>query len=622
MRALVLSLLLATAASAQLPYTTERPGGADSDPLEMPRDLTGRSVKTARVRALHGPAWLPGSVPWLLEHDPWLAYQRGRELSLREFSRSDGAFGDAGRLGGKILDDGCTPIMSKDHINSCAACHNAPWRDMGGGINISKNSAAGRNTPHGFGGGQIEMIGAHIRSQLLAQADQNGDGWISLNEAQGPAVVEPTPGQKLSYGSFADADGNGRPDLNPIVYVWYVDAAGKRIPWARNLKMPGVAGYNLEVQVFGHGQRDRVGHGGLSSSLRAVASNAWDVHSGLQAHDPTNNRELSENGLAMLSLLGNQQFFTGFTRDAGTVRGAHGISLDDPDRDGVTEEISEGDMDLIELFQLNHPAPAQHVTPGFVAGREVFGKVGCTECHTPDWKAGRDRRFFDLEVSGWPLQGKLRKIAPGEQLTVHGVYSDFRHHDLGPAFHETQFDGSQVTKFRTGPLWGIAHSAPYGHDGASLGLEDVIERHGGEAAAVTARYHNLSPTEQAELLYFLRGLVLYSTEMLPTDVNGDGVISAHYEVAGKDTGVERFNPEWLLATPGRIEGLVRAPDGTTICSCALTNLKEAYGCLLTGLRDDNRDGFPDWVKPVARTTSAGRRPPPKPVSQRGKGRPS
>ncbi len=292
MKRLLLALAwLGTVAAQPSPYSSQRPGGAGSDPLERPRDLSGRSVKTPRIRVIHSRD-LPGSSGWLMEHDPWLAYQWGRDLGIREFGRADGAFGDSGRLGGKILEDQATPLMSRDHVNSCVACHNVPFRDMGGGMTIQKNAGSGRNTPHAFGGGLVEMIGQEIRAQLLAQADRNKDGWVSLEEARGEAWVAPVPGQRLSYGHFEDVDQNGRPDLNPILYVWYVDPAGKRIPWARNLKAPGVAGYNFEVQVFGHGQRDRIGHGALSSTLRAVSSNAWDMHSGLQAHDPTASTEV------------------------------------------------------------------------------------------------------------------------------------------------------------------------------------------------------------------------------------------------------------------------------------------------------------------------------------------
>ena len=94
-------------------------------------------------------------------------------------------------------------------------------------------------------------------------------------------------------------------------------------------------------------------------------------------------------------------------------------------------------------------------------------------------------------------------------------------------------------------------------------------------------------------LAFLRGLVLYSVDDLPTDVDGDRVISAQFEVAGRDTGPERLNPEWLFRVPGRIEGWVVNPDGVKVKSFALTNVAEAYGSNLKYLADRNRDGFPD-----------------------------
>ena len=47
--------------------------------------------------------------------------------------------------------------------------------------------------------------------------------------------------------------------------------------------------------------------------------------------------------------------------------------------------------------------------------------------------------------------------------------------------------------------------------------------------------------------------MLYSVDDLPCDVDGDGMISEHFIVAGQDTGIERLNPEWLFKVPGRID---------------------------------------------------------------------
>ena len=58
-----------------------------------------------------------------------------------------------------------------------------------------------------------------------------------------------------------------------------------------------------------------------------------------------------------------------------------------------------------------------------------------------------------------------------------------KRHDLGPAFHERNYDGTTTTQFMTEPLWGVGSTAPYGHDGRSINLREVILRHGGEAQA-------------------------------------------------------------------------------------------------------------------------------------------
>ncbi len=62
-------------------------------------------------------------------------------------------------------------MMDRSHTNSCGTCHNVPYRDGGAGLTMAKNGGTGRNTPHMFGDGLVEMIGLQIRLQLLAIAD-------------------------------------------------------------------------------------------------------------------------------------------------------------------------------------------------------------------------------------------------------------------------------------------------------------------------------------------------------------------------------------------------------------------------------------------------------------------
>lgn len=253
---------------------------------------------------------------------------------------------------------------------------------------------------------------------------------------------------------------------------------------------------------------------------------------------------------------------------------------------------------MAEWYLLNHPAPARgKLTAAVRRGERLLSSIGCTSCHVPDWQlyaadpaakdytrryAG-DRRFFELQV-GWNdrtdrLEGKLVYLSdlvrrPGRPslriprrgaYTVRGLYSDLKYHDVGENFYQVQFDGTVVRTFRTTPLWGVGSVAAHAHDGASLSLDAVIRRHGGEAFDSRRRYAALDEADRQSVIALLESLVLYQTNSIPCDIDGDGRISDHFVVARMDTGMERFNPEWLFRAPGRIEGPCLGPRATASC---------------------------------------------------------
>ena len=74
-----------------------------------------------------------------------------------------------------------------------------------------------------------------------------------------------------------------------------------------------------------------------------------------------------------------------------------------------------------------------------------------------------------------------------------------------------------------------------------------------------------------------------------------------------DTGPERFNPEWLFRTPGKIEGPLFGPKGDFILSIALSNVRAAYALDTPYLQDSDNDGFPDRHRPRPRQTRLPRR---------------
>ena len=400
-------------------------------------------------------------------------------------------------------------------------------------ITIAKNGGTGRNTPHMFGAGLVEMIGIQIRLQALAIADANRDGWISKQEAKGKrCVLSNLPAgvtgdrTEIDYGSFEDLDGDGKPDLNPLFSIIYVDGDGKRLADAADLRSRGVAGYTFEVQCFGFGHLPLKGRPPVSTTLRSFIATPFDIHSGLQAFDPTTLDDPDGDGFAQVSNAGCLQCVTAAGPDRGKRRGRTGISLDDPDGDGYCEEITEGDLDVAEWYLLNHPAPARgQITPETRRGERLFEKAGCASCHVPDWhlheadpknkdytsRYAGDRRFFELQVAhndkADRMEGKLVHLADRKRglwlprrgaYTVRGIYTDFKYYDLGKEFYQVQFDGSVVRKWRTAPLWGVGTTAPYGHDGASLTLHDVIRRHGGDALRSRQAYLALSRAERPD----------------------------------------------------------------------------------------------------------------------------
>jgi CxxC motif-containing protein (DUF1111 family) len=158
-------------------------------------------------------------------------------------------------------------------------------------------------------------------------------------------------------------------------------------------------------------------------------------------------------------------------------------------------------------------------------------QIGCTSCHVQNLAIERDRRVADVETlydarhgifnglfatasllvveeddgSGHPT---IKRPA-GKPFVVRNFFADMKRHDLGPAFHERNYDGTLTTHFMTEPLWGVGSTPPYGHDGRSINLREVILRHGGEAQASRNAFAALPEVSKAAILEFLGTLVLF-----------------------------------------------------------------------------------------------------------------
>ena len=88
----------------------------------------------------------------------------------------------------------------------------------------------------------------------------------------------------------------------------------------------------------------------------------------------------------------------------------------------------------------------------------------------------QSNRFFNrLFAAATPLHGSVDdgsgfptlKPPLGGPFLVENIFTDFKRHDLGPAFHERNFDGTTQTEFITEPLWGVGSTPPYGTTAAA-----------------------------------------------------------------------------------------------------------------------------------------------------------
>ena len=102
---------------------------------------------------------------------------------------------------------------------------------------------------------------------------------------------------------------------------------------------------------------------------------------------------------------------------------------------------------------------------------------------------------------------------------MENFFSDLKRHDLGPAFHEREYDGTLVIEFITGPLWGVGTTPPYGQDRRSINLDQVIRRHDGEAQASRDAYVALSRNDQRKIQEFLQTLVLFPPDDTASNLN-------------------------------------------------------------------------------------------------------
>jgi Di-haem oxidoreductase, putative peroxidase len=485
-------------------------GSANAQLRDVKEKISGNVVNEGIQKSLpeeigagRGDILTQTSSLYIIKRDPFRAIRRGRQLFQRKFLPSQG-FGGRDRSGNIQAD----PSVGAGVVDSCAGCHGRPRGSAGHGGDVFTRPDS-RDAPHLFGLGLQEQLGDEITTALRAQRSAAITLALATHTSQTVALTA----KGISYGTLI-VNSNG------------------------TVNTAGVVGVNPDLRV-----RPFFAQGG-TVSIREFVVGAFNAEMGLQSDDPD----------LIAAALNHQRVTTPAgmvldgTADALEAPPVTPSSGQDPDGDSIAGEMPVALVDYMEFYLLNYFKPAVSISPDrattVAAGRTVFTNVGCTSCHMPSLTIDHDRRVADLDTvfsdftpndgstltDGNPINRLFSTATPRfvtvddpppdpvlknpslQSFVVQNFFADMKRHDLGPNFWERNFDGSIQKLTMTEPLWGVATTAPYGHDGRSQTLEEVILRHGGEAQAARDSFNALSRANKDFMLTFLNSLVLFSPD--------------------------------------------------------------------------------------------------------------
>jgi hypothetical protein len=448
----------------------------------------------------HGDEFTRGSAVYLIRRDPARSVRRGRQIFQRKFTLDQG-------LGPRVSPDSSGDIMANRAfgaglIDSCAGCHGRPRGAAGAGGDVVTRPDS-RDAPHLFGLGLQEMLADEITAELRTIRANA----IQLARTFRTSVTLNLRSKGISYGRIR-AFPNGSVDTSLV---------------------QGVSP-NLRVRPF-------FAEGG-TISIREFAIGAFKAEMGLEAPD--------EILCAVTDPVSPQPGVSpaGFAFDPALdtfERPPVCDEAEDGDADGVVNEIDTAIVDHMEFYLLNYfKAGTGQTSTRTQQGLGLMNTARCTTCHVQNLTIDRDRRVADVETVHDPARGIFNRlfatastrfvVVPdsepfpqllprGQSFVVRNIFTDLKRHDLGPAFHEREYDGTLVRQFMTEPLWGVATTAPYGHDGRSINLEEVILRHGGEAQASRNAFAALSADDRRKVLEFLNTLILFPPDDTASTLN-------------------------------------------------------------------------------------------------------
>jgi hypothetical protein len=396
-------------------------------------------------------------------YDKKLLFQFGDEFFSHEFTRTNG-YGDSSY---KTLKRVHTGVRGGLDTFSCAGCHSLGGPDGAGsptqnamiqGDGDHADSALVRNAPAMLGVGMVQALGAEMSHELQFERQTALDQAKSTGQPVSVALT--TKG--ISFGTLV---------VKPDASIDYSSLEG--------------VDFDLVIKPFGRK--------GTIPRLRRFVEDAARLHFGEQSH--------------ILAL--------GYKDKPDVPHLGPGPNWYDPDDDGKQRELEEGILTTVAsyLAMLEVPVVLPPADPGlrdrWANGSALFDSVGCSNCHV---------RQIPLLYTLWHETSDTTKgevvinlFADGDQprgSNLIELFSDLKRHDLGPGLADPHDEEHHLPRsvFLTRPLWGLAETPPYLHDGRAATIPLAILAHGGEAQPERDAFAALPADDQADLHVFLLSL--------------------------------------------------------------------------------------------------------------------
>jgi mono/diheme cytochrome c family protein len=359
---------------------------------------------------------------------------------------------------------------------SCLSCHNIGGDDGGGdnnhnifqiGDGINRNTGVPRQGIALLGLGLREKAAQEMTAELKVLLDA-GKAQAAQTKVNVSVALRPPTNAGINFGTVI-ARPDGTVDFTGLVRI----------------------DTDLIVRPFGWKGRE--------ATVRRFIEGGWRVHFGMQTEPSVNNHEKTPN----VNTFGN------------------GPVLQDPDADGVQKEISDGQLSAGTVYMntlempVRVPAATAAAQARVDAGEVLFTNI-CAGCHKRDIVIKSPLLVLKGDTTTGAgvtinLATDMKEPRPAQAANgsiTFEVWSDFRRFQMGTTLADVKnFNQIPADTFVTPPLWGIADSAPYLHDGRAPDLREATIQHGeGNDAGSIAAFLALPADDQLKIIEFMESL--------------------------------------------------------------------------------------------------------------------